>query len=70
MGPGEGSAGAGAPGNATYTHPRHGGSGAGFAVAVASRRTKRGRLLLYAGSVALVAGAYYAAGRIGLELAY
>jgi len=46
------------------------GSGAGFAVAVASRRTKRGRLLLYAGSVALVAGAYYAAGRIGLELAY
>ncbi|HEY1359270.1 MAG TPA: MASE1 domain-containing protein [Thermoleophilaceae bacterium] len=34
------------------------------------RRSGRGRLALYAGSIALVAGAYYLAGRIGLELAY
>jgi integral membrane sensor domain MASE1 len=30
----------------------------------------RRRLVLYAGGVALVTAAYYAAGRIGLELAY
>jgi signal transduction histidine kinase len=34
------------------------------------RRTRRGSLGLYAGATALVAGAYYVAGRIGLELAY
>jgi signal transduction histidine kinase len=33
-------------------------------------RDERGRLALYAGAVALVALAYYLAGRIGLELAY
>jgi signal transduction histidine kinase len=33
-------------------------------------RIRRGRWTMYAGSVALVAVAYYAAGRIGLELAY
>jgi signal transduction histidine kinase len=37
---------------------------------LALRRDPRGRLGLYAGSVALLAGAYYLAGRIGLELAY
>jgi signal transduction histidine kinase len=37
---------------------------------VALRRSPRGRVALYAGSVALLAGAYYLAGRIGLELAY
>jgi hypothetical protein len=34
------------------------------------RGTRRGRGALYVGSVALVAGAYYLAGRLGLELAY
>jgi signal transduction histidine kinase len=34
------------------------------------RRSQRGRAVLYAASLALVAGAYYLAGRIGLELAY
>src|SRR5919109_1064264 len=33
-------------------------------------RSARGRAVLYLASVALVAVAYYAAGRIGLELAY
>src|SRR3954454_13221566 len=33
-------------------------------------RTRRGSLALYAGSVGLVALAYYLAGKIGLELAY
>ena len=33
-------------------------------------RTRRGGLAVYAGSVALVAGAYYLVGRIGLEMAY
>src|SRR5215210_721162 len=33
-------------------------------------RTRRGGVALYAGSVALVALAYYLVGRIGLELAY
>src|SRR6478672_4257234 len=38
---------------------------------VAAARTTRHRgLLLYAGSVALVAGTYYLAGRVGLKLAY
>ena len=37
---------------------------------VALRRTRRGSSALYAGSVALLAVAYYLAGRIGLELAY
>jgi hypothetical protein len=32
--------------------------------------TRRGSVALYAISVALVAAAYYGAGRIGLELAY
>jgi signal transduction histidine kinase len=36
----------------------------------ALRRTRRGSVALYAISVALVAGAYYGVGRIGLELAY
>ena len=31
---------------------------------------RHGRVLVYVGSVALLAGAYYLAGRIGLELAY
>jgi signal transduction histidine kinase len=34
------------------------------------RRSRHGRGALYAGSVALLAGAYYLAGRLGLELAY
>src|SRR3954471_23175580 len=34
------------------------------------RRTRRGGVALYVAAVALVAGAYYLAGRIGLELAY
>jgi signal transduction histidine kinase len=34
------------------------------------RHSPRGRVALYAGSVALLAGAYYLAGRLGLELAY
>jgi signal transduction histidine kinase len=34
------------------------------------RRSRRGRVALYATSVALVACAYYLAGRLGLELAY
>src|ERR1700755_1588335 len=34
------------------------------------RGTAAGRLRLYVSSVALVAGAYYLAGRLGLELAY
>ena len=34
------------------------------------RRSRRGRVALYASSVALVALAYYLAGRLGLELAY
>jgi signal transduction histidine kinase len=37
---------------------------------MALRSGQGGRLALYVGSVALVAGAYYLAGRIGLELAY
>src|SRR3954465_7926801 len=37
---------------------------------VAFRSTRPGGLALYAISIALVAGAYYLAGRIGLELAY
>src|SRR3954462_1102706 len=37
---------------------------------VAFRRSRPGGLALYAISIALVAGAYYLAGRIGLELAY
>ena len=37
---------------------------------VALRRTRRGSLALYVCSVALLALAYYLAGRIGLELAY
>src|SRR5215213_2976273 len=37
---------------------------------LAIQRTRPGGLALYAISVALVAVAYYAAGRIGLELAY
>src|SRR5215217_6148268 len=37
---------------------------------VALRRSQQGKWALYAGSVALVAVAYYAAGRLGLELAY
>src|SRR3954469_3787842 len=37
---------------------------------VALRRTRRGGLALYVCSVALLALAYYVAGRIGLELAY
>jgi signal transduction histidine kinase len=45
-------------------------SAAGSAVAVLSGRPTPKRLALYAGSVALVAAAYYAAGRVGLELAY
>ncbi len=36
----------------------------------ALRRSRRGRVVLYASSVALVALAYYLAGRLGLELAY
>jgi signal transduction histidine kinase len=36
----------------------------------ALRRNRRGRVVLYVGSVALVAFAYYVAGRLGLELAY
>jgi signal transduction histidine kinase len=36
----------------------------------ALRETRHGGVVLYAGSVALLAGAYYLAGRIGLELAY
>jgi signal transduction histidine kinase len=36
----------------------------------ALRRSRRGRVALYAGSVALVAFAYYVVGRLGLELAY
>jgi signal transduction histidine kinase len=36
----------------------------------ALRRKRRGRVVLYVGSVALVAFAYYVAGRLGLELAY
>jgi signal transduction histidine kinase len=34
------------------------------------RHSRRGRVALYAGSVALVALTYYLAGRVGLELAY
>jgi signal transduction histidine kinase len=34
------------------------------------RRSQRGRIVLYVAGVALVAGTYYLAGRIGLELAY
>src|SRR4051812_14174603 len=34
------------------------------------RRTPQGRAAAYAGAVALLAGAYYLAGKIGLELAY
>ena len=34
------------------------------------RGTRHGRVALYVSSVALVAGAYYLAGRLGLELAY
>jgi signal transduction histidine kinase len=34
------------------------------------RRSPRGRVALYTASVALVAGAYYLTGRLGLELAY
>jgi signal transduction histidine kinase len=37
---------------------------------VALRRTRGGRVALYASSVALVALSYYLAGRLGLELAY
>src|SRR3954464_12364792 len=37
---------------------------------LALRRTRQGRLALYAISIALVAVAYYLVGRIGLELAY
>jgi signal transduction histidine kinase len=37
---------------------------------VAQRRTRRGGLVLYACSAALLALAYYVAGRIGLQLAY
>jgi signal transduction histidine kinase len=37
---------------------------------VALRRSRRGRVALYASSVALVAFTYYLAGRLGLELAY
>src|SRR4051812_34033386 len=37
---------------------------------LALRRTRQGRLALYAISIALVAVAYYLAGRIGLKLAY
>jgi signal transduction histidine kinase len=37
---------------------------------VALRRSRRGRVALYASYVALVACAYYLAGRLGLELAY
>ena len=33
-------------------------------------RTRHGDVAVYAASVALVAGAYYATGRVGLELAY
>src|SRR5918999_4287891 len=36
----------------------------------ALRGSRRGRVALYASSVALVACAYYLAGRLGLELAY
>ena len=36
----------------------------------ALRATRHGGVVLYVGSVALLAGAYYLAGRIGLELAY
>src|SRR5687767_4451791 len=36
----------------------------------ALRRSRHGRVALYGGSVALVAVAYYLAGRLGLELAY
>src|SRR5688500_13103894 len=36
----------------------------------ALRRTPHGGVVVYAGSVALVAVAYYLAGRLGLELAY
>ena len=36
----------------------------------ALRRSRRGRVVLYASSVALVALTYYLAGRLGLELAY
>jgi signal transduction histidine kinase len=36
----------------------------------ALRGSRRGRVVLYVGSVALVAFAYYVAGRLGLELAY
>ena len=39
-------------------------------VLTALRRNERGRVALYAIAVALVAGAYYLAGRLGLELAY
>jgi signal transduction histidine kinase len=46
------------------------GSGDGTALALTLRRTQRGRAALYVGAVALVAGAYYLAGRAGLELAY
>jgi signal transduction histidine kinase len=42
----------------------------GTPIAAALRRTGRGRVVLYVGSIALVAGAYYLAGRIGLKLAY
>jgi integral membrane sensor domain MASE1 len=34
------------------------------------RRTGRGNVALYTASVALVAGAYYGVGRVGLEFAY
>src|SRR5215217_5243411 len=37
---------------------------------VALGRSQQGKWALYAGSVALVAVAYYAVGRLGLELAY
>jgi signal transduction histidine kinase len=39
-------------------------------LAAALRRSQRGRVVLYLGSIALVAGAYYLAGRVGLKLAY
>src|SRR3954447_14178914 len=50
---------------------RGGHLGPGLASRIASlRRRRRGGLVLYAMSVAVVALAYYAAGRIGLALAY
>ena len=46
------------------------GAGQSGAWIAALRRTPRGRLVLVAAANALVAGAYYVAGRLGLELAY